>query len=281
MLKIENLRCGYDSRFILQDINFGIERGDFLGIIGPNGSGKTTILRAILRLLRPQKGSIFFEGQDIWKIKIKDLAQKIAIVSQSLPQDSMKVEEFVLLGRIPHFKGIQFLETRKDIEITKRSLELTQTTRFKDQPLNEISGGERQLVLIARALAQEPRLLLLDEPTSHLDITHQVKILDMIRRLNKEVDLTVLMVLHDLNLASEYCSRLVLINNGRIYKIGNPEEVLDCQIIEEVYKTRVLVERNPLSVKPYVIVISEEQRQKEGVTKDIKILRKNMYTTPS
>ena len=140
---------------------------------------------------------------------------------------------------------------------------LTDTFKLKDQFMGEISGGERQLALISRVLAQEPKLILLDEPTAHLDITHQVGILDLIKRLNKEFGLTVIMVLHDLNLASEYCRRLILINEGRIHRIGRPEEVLDYRIIEEVYKTVVIVEKNPLSSKPYILIVSEEERKKE------------------
>ncbi len=263
MLEIKDLICGYDSKFLLQDINFKIEAGELVGIIGPNGSGKTTLLRAIRRVLKPKKGTILFEGKNIWQMGYKELAKRIAVVPQGVTAVAgMSVEEFVLLGRIPHFERCQFLETKKDLEIAKKGMILTDTIKFKDQLMQELSGGERQLVVIARALTQEPRLLLLDEPTSHLDITHQVGILDLIRRLNKELGLTVLMVLHDLNLASEYCQRLVLINKGRIYKIGTPEEILYYQIIEEIYKTVVVVEKNPISSKPYILVVSEEERRR-------------------
>ncbi len=262
MLEINNLTCGYDSKFILQDIDFKVENKELMGIIGPNGSGKTTLLRAITKVLKPKKGEIFFEGENIWQMGFRDLAKKIAAVSQNLVLNQMTVEEFVLLGRIPHYQKFQFLETKEDLEIAEKSLELTDIFKLKDRAISEISGGERQLVLIARALAQEPKLLLLDEPTAHLDIAHQVKILDLIKRLNKEFGLTVIMVLHDLNLASEYCQRLVLINEGRIYKIGTPFEVLNYKIIEEVYKTVVVVEKNPISFKPYILVVSEEERQK-------------------
>jgi iron complex transport system ATP-binding protein len=262
MLEINNLTCGYDSKFILQDIDFKVENKELMGIIGPNGSGKTTLLRAITKVLKPKKGEIFFEGENIWQMEFRDLAKKIAAVSQNLVLNQMTVEEFVLLGRIPHYQRFQFLETKEDLEIAEKSLELTDIFKLKDRAISEISGGERQLALIARALAQEPKLLLLDEPTAHLDIAHQVKILDLIKRLNKEFGLTVMMVLHDLNLASEYCQRLVLINEGRIYKIGTPFEVLNYKIIEEVYKTMVVVEKNPISFKPYILVVSEEERQK-------------------
>ena len=261
MLEIRNLTCGYDSKFVLQDINFKVEDRELLGIIGPNGSGKTTLLRAMSRALKPKKGAVLLEGKDIGQMGFKELAKKVAVVPQGFAGGGMSVEEFVLLGRIPHFERFQFLESNRDLEIAKRCMGLTDTLELKDQLMGQISGGERQLALISRALTQEPKLLLLDEPTTHLDITHQVGILDLIKRLNREFGLTVIMVLHDLNLASEYCHRLVLINEGRIHKIGRPEEVLNYQIIEEVYKTVVVVERNPLSSKPYILIVSEEERQ--------------------
>lgn len=262
MLEIKNLTCGYDSKFLLRDINLRIDTGELLGIIGPNGAGKTTFLRALTRVLKPKGGEILLEGKNIWQMDFKWLAKRIAVVSQNFETGFMTVEEFVLLGRIPHYEKFQFLETKKDIEIAEKCMTLTDTFKLKDQLMGEISGGERQLSLIARALAQEPMLILLDEPTAHLDITHQVAILDLIKRLNKEFGLTVIMVLHDLNLASEYCQRLALFNEGRIHKIGTPEEVLDYKIIEEVYKTMVVVEKNPVSSRPYILIVSEEERQR-------------------
>jgi len=255
MLEIKNLICGYDSKFFLKDINFKVASGELVGIIGPNGSGKTTLLRAITRVLKPKSGEIFLEETNIWQLPLKELAKTTAVVSQGPETGFMSVEEFVLLGRIPYYKGFQFLETKSDLETAGRCMKLTDTFKFKDQPMNQLSGGERQLALVARALTQEPDLLLLDEPTAHLDITHQVGILDLIKRLNKELELTVIMVLHDLNLASEYCSRLILINNGRIHRMGRPEEVLTYQIIEEVYKTVVVVEENPISHKPHILIV--------------------------
>ncbi|MCD6521147.1 ABC transporter ATP-binding protein [Candidatus Calescamantes bacterium] len=143
-------------------------------------------------------------------------------------------------------------------------MKLTGVLEIKDRFLKEISGGEKQLVLIAKALAQEPKLLLLDEPTAHLDIAHKVKILDLIRRLNKKYGLTVLIILHDLNLASQYCDRLILLKEGKIYKIGTPSEVLTYQIIEEVYQTVVIVKENPLNLRPYVFLVSEEEMERRG-----------------
>lgn len=261
MLALKNVTCGYGSRFRLRNINLKVDDGGFIGLIGPNGSGKTTFLRAVTGLLRPEEGTVLLEGKDIRGMTARELARKIAVVPQSFNAEGMLVEEFVLLGRLPHFKGFQFLETKKDLEIARKCMELTETLCFGDRLMQEMSGGERQLVLIARALTQEPRLLLLDEPTAHLDITHQVQILDMIKRLNRQFGLTVLVVLHELNLASEYCERLVLMNNGRIHKAGTAQEVLDFRVIEEVYKTVVVVEKNPISLKPYVLIVPEEERE--------------------
>jgi len=264
MLEIKNLFCGYDSKIILQEVSLRIENRELLGIIGPNGSGKTTLLRAITRILKPMKGTVLIDERNIWQMRFEELAKQIAVVPQSFAGMDMSVEEFVLLGRIPHFKRFQFFESKRDFDIAERCMGLTDTFKLKYKLMSQISGGERQLALIARALTQEPKLLLLDEPTAHLDITHQVGILDLIKRLNKELGLTVIMVLHDLNLASEYCERLVIINEGRIYRMGPPQEVLDYRIIEEVYKTVVIVEKNPISLRPYVFVVSEQERQARG-----------------
>jgi iron complex transport system ATP-binding protein len=262
VLEVRDLICGYDSEFVLQDINFKVGNRELIGIIGPNGSGKTTLLRAISRVLKPKEGTVFLEKKDIWQMKFKELAKKIAVVPQEFAGIGVSVEEFVLLGRIPYFGRFQFLESKKDFDIAEKCMALTDIQKFKGHRMTEISGGERQLALVARALCQEPKLLLLDEPTTHLDITHQVSILDLIKKLNREYGLSVIMVLHDLNLASEYCHSLILLNGGRVHKIGPPDEVLTYPIIEEVYKTVVVVEKNPISFKPYVLIVSEEERQK-------------------
>jgi iron complex transport system ATP-binding protein len=267
MLEIKNLTCGYDSKIVLQGVNLKIEKGEIVGIIGPNGCGKTTLLRAITKIIKPIKGEILFQGKNTDNIGYQQLAKEIAVVSQSLLVNFMSVEEFVLLGRIPHLRRFQFLETKKDLEIATKCMEITGILGLKDNLMQNLSGGERQLALIARALTQEPRLLLLDEPTAHLDIAHQIGILDLIRRLNKKFGATVVMVLHDLNLASEYCQRLALVNQGKIHKVGSPFEVLNYQIIEDVYRTVVVVEKNPISSKPYVLMVPEEERQKTAYGK--------------
>ncbi|NQS99597.1 MAG: ABC transporter ATP-binding protein [Candidatus Omnitrophica bacterium] len=260
MLEINNLSCGYDDKVVIREMNCQIKHKEIVGIIGPNGSGKTTLLRAITRVLKPKQGEILLKERDIRQMSLKALAREIAVVAQSLPGGSVSVEEFVLLGRIPHLNRLQFLETKQDLAVAERAMSLTDSLRIKDQFIEEISGGERQLAQIARALAQEPTLLLLDEPTAHLDITHQVGVLDLIKRLNREFGLTVIMVLHDLNLASAYCDRLILLHNGGIHQQGSPKQVLTYQTIEEVYQTVVVVKQDPLTSRPYIFLVSEAQR---------------------
>jgi iron complex transport system ATP-binding protein len=262
MLKLEQLSCGYDSGFTVSNVDLSIGDGEILGIVGPNGSGKSTLLKAVTRMIKPISGRILLEGQDIWQMQGKDIAKTVAVVSQTSEAESMTVEDFVLLGRMPYHGQFQFLETKEDHNIAVRSMELTDCLRFKDHLISETSDGEKQLALFARALTQQPRVLILDEPTAHLDITHQVSIMDLVRRLSKEFGLTVIIVLHDLNLAAEYCHRLVLLSDGSVHTVGTPDEVIDYKIIEEVYKTVVVVDRNPISSKPFVLVVSEEEQRK-------------------
>lgn len=262
MLHIDTVTAGYQAGFAIRDVNLEMEPGEIVGVIGPNGCGKTTLLRTISGVLKPRTGRILLGGSDTRAMGVRDLARRLAVVSQGAETAHMTVEDFVLLGRIPYFKKFQFFEKKEDRLIAREAMVLTDTAQLADHPVAQLSGGETQLAFIARALAQQPELLLLDEPTAHLDIAHQVRILDLVRRLNKQFGLTVLMVLHDLNLAAEYCHRLVLMSDGRVHKTGSPDNVLDYRVIEEVYKTVVVVEKNPLSSKPYVLVVSEEQRQR-------------------
>ncbi len=260
MLEIRNLTCGYDQQFLLKDINFNLAAQEFIGIIGPNGSGKTTLLRAITKVIPPKAGDMFFEGKEIVRMNFKELAQSVAIVSQNIqPEFNLSVEEFVALGRTPHQQRFQFFESKHDQEIIRQAMDLTGTLRFRRRLVRHLSGGERQLVVIAKALAQQPKLLLLDEPTVFLDISHQVEILDLIKRLNTEKGLSVIIVLHELNLASEYCDRLILLNKGYIHSIGTPKQVLDYKIIEQVYRTTVVVENSPASGNPYVFIVPGKQ----------------------
>jgi len=256
LLEINNLSGGYHKERIIKNISSRIEKGSFMGIIGPNGSGKTTLLRLISRALTPQEGSVLLEDRDIRQMSLKEFCRKAAFVPQDTAINfSFTVWEIVLMGRTPHLKRLQS-ESRRDIEIAEESIAMTDTAYLKEKNIDELSSGERQRVIIAKALAQEPILLFLDEPTSHLDIGHQIQIMDLLKKLNRDNGLTIIMVLHDLNLASEYCNRIILLNEGEIFKEGTPEEVLTYQNIEAVYKTVVVVNNNPISSKPYVVLVS-------------------------
>lgn len=256
--EIKNFSCGYPGRFVLNEIDFEIQKGDFVGIIGPNGSGKTTLFRGISGELGALKGSISLNNSMVQKMSLRERAQNIGIVTQNIEVGNMTVEEYVLMGRIPYRKSFQFFETRTDFEIAEKYIQLTGIAELRDKNMNALSGGEQQLAGITRALTQEPELLLLDEPTSHLDITHQVQILNLIRRLSEELGLTVLMIIHDLNLAGEYCDSLIMMQKGSIRKKGRPHEVLNYIDIEAVYETVVITRTNPVSGKPVVFLVSEK-----------------------
>lgn len=259
LLKINNLVGGYYQEDVIKGLSLDINRKDFLVIIGPNGSGKTTLLRLVSRVLKPRSGEILYEGNSITEMSLKEFCRKVAYVSQDIATGfSFTVMELVLMGRIPHLKRLQF-ESKRDIEIALEKLRLTDTLYLKDKRIDELSAGERQRVVIARALTQEPELLFLDEPTSHLDIGHQIQALDLLKKLNRDSNLTIVMILHDLNLASAYSSRIALLDKGNIFKEGSPKEVLTYQNIEAVYKTIVLVNDNPVTGKPNVILVPGEK----------------------
>lgn len=261
--KINNFSCGYPGKFVLEDVSFEIAKGDFVGIIGPNGSGKTTLFKGISGELQTLRGESKLNGKQLQKLSLKEKATTLAVVTQTIEVGSMTVEEYVLMGRIPYRSQFQFFETAEDIAIANKYMDLTGVTRLKDKFMNALSGGEQQLAGIARALTQEPQLLLLDEPTSHLDITHQVQILNLIRRLSRELGLTVLMIIHDLNLAGEYCDSLIMMQKGGMRKKGLPVEVLNYKDIEAVYDTVVITRINPVSGKPVVFLVSEDVIQKK------------------
>ncbi len=264
ILEMRNFHGGYGNKQVLSDINFSMPKGEIIGIIGPNGCGKTTLLRAVTNIVKAGRGRVILDGNYLAKMSNREMAKMVAVVSQNPQIANINVQEFVLMGRIPYFSRMQFLESTRDVEIALHYMQLTDTLKLKSKSLTDMSGGERQLAAIARALTQEPKLLLLDEPISNLDITHQVGIMDLLKKLNKEYGVSVITVLHDLNMASEYCDRLLLLNNGRIHSAGTPFTVLTYSIIEEVYKTVVVVEKNPISHKPYVLLVcGRELKEKE------------------
>ena len=256
ILEIKGLSCGYGKKIVVRDVSLTVARGEFVGIIGPNGSGKTTLLRAINGLLPLRTGTILLEGTPTNKIGRRELARQRAVVTQSPETISpFSVEEFVLLGRIPHWDRFQLLETEGDLTIAEQVMALTGIDHLRERRMGELSGGERQLAFVARALTQQPQLLFLDEPTAHLDIGHQVQIMDLLRGLNRERSLTIVVVLHDLTLAGLYCDRLILLNEGRLHRVGPPQAVLRQEVIEEVYRTAVTVVVTPIQAKPAIVPV--------------------------
>lgn len=261
LIKLENVWFTYTEAPVLKNINLEIQQGEFLGIIGPNGCGKTTLLRLISGVLNQDSGKIYLNGKEINKWKRKEIAQIVGVVPQeSYIPFAYTVKEVVMMGRTPHLSLLQ-LEGKKDLEIVKKAMELTEIEQFANRYLDTLSGGERQRVLIARALAQEPQILLLDEPTLHLDLYHQVEILDLVKTLNNKHGITVLFITHDLNLAAIYCQRLILLSEGELVCSGSPEEVIKEEIIQKVYKTKVAISRHPVYFVPQINLIREGENK--------------------
>ncbi|OGS11221.1 MAG: hypothetical protein A2386_08235, partial [Elusimicrobia bacterium RIFOXYB1_FULL_48_9] len=229
----------------------------------PNGAGKTTLFKIISGTLKPWSGQILYGGADTALISSKTLAKEIAVMPQLLEAYfPFSVEDFVMMGRFPHRNRWQ-PPAKLDIASVETAIELCDLSSLKRRPINELSGGERQRAMLAQALAQDPKLLLLDEPTAHLDIGHQCAILDLIRKLNRENGLTVLSVLHDLNLASEYSSKMILLDKGAVHSTGAPGEVLTYKNIEAIYKTVVVVRDNPMTSKPHIFAVSQDNLKKK------------------
>lgn len=253
-LVVDNVSFAYASRSVLEDVSFHIRGGDFVGIIGPNGSGKSTLLKNMSRVLAPQGGAIYLAEEDLEKIPRGRLARKIAVVPQETAVNfAFTVEEVVLMGRTPHLGRFQW-EGPEDHRIAREAMEATGILPLAQRPITTLSGGERQRAIIAQALAQQPRVLLLDEPTSHLDISHQVEIFELLRVLSQREQVTVIANLHDLNLAAQYCDYLILLSEGRVFALGSPAKVLTPENVEAVYGTEVLVDLNPATNRPWVLI---------------------------
>ena len=239
ILRTQEISFSYDQETVLRSISINIKSQEFIGVIGPNGSGKSTLLKLLGGVLKPDSGQIFFKGKNYIDYQRKQLAQSITWVPQEHPMVfPFKVSEIVLMGRHPYLSAFTF-EGEDDIEIARSAMKQTQTLQFAERGFNEISGGEKQRVVIAGAIAQEPELMILDEPTSALDIKYQIQILNILKTLNENKKTTVVLAMHDLHLASKYCTRLILLDEGKIFKDGKTEEVLQKEHIETVYGLKV------------------------------------------
>lgn len=257
MLSIQKICAGYGDKVVLSDVNMDVEAGDFVGLIGPNGSGKTTLLRVISKVLKPFKGHVLLNEEDIETVSRSVLARSMAFLTQEISLNlPFTVRQMTLMGRFPYLSQYG-KESDEDIAIAEDAMKLADVLPLADRFITEVSGGERQRALIAMCLAQQPDILLLDEPTNHLDIGHQLAVLDLIRKLNRQTNMTVVAVFHDLNIASEYCDKIMVLDEGQVAEFGTPKEVLTSEMILKVYRAKVVTQVNPVSHKPHIVIAAD------------------------
>jgi iron complex transport system ATP-binding protein len=254
-IAVKNLNYDFDGRPVLKEVAFEVEAGRFFIIIGPNGSGKTTLLKLLVGLLPLKSGLIEIMSRDISRYPARELARRIAYVPQSVPVEfPFSVIQVVLMGRAPHL-GLLGFEGEEDRELARKAMVITGVDHLARRRLDQLSGGEQQRVFIARAICQQPKILLLDEPTAALDLSHQVRLMDLMERLKNEQGVSVVMVSHDLNMAAMYADRLLLLSQGGIARMGTPEQVIDFVLLEKVYGCTLLVDESPLGKYPRVHLV--------------------------
>ncbi|MEW6659456.1 MAG: ABC transporter ATP-binding protein [Thermodesulfobacteriota bacterium] len=255
MIQVKDLSLGYGERLVLADLNFQVNPGEFVGILGPNGSGKSTLLHALCGLLPPKQGRIVIKDRHLGDLASRLRAQILAVVPQSSEvRFPFTCLEIVLMGRYPRRQRWGAM-TDDDLLWALKSMRRTTTVHLQDRPVTEVSGGERQRVVIARALAQAPEFLLLDEATSSLDVRKKLEIFEILKFLNATKGLTVLCAMHDLNLAALYCDRLMFLKDGGIIRDGSTEEVFIPEVLAQVYQTPMEVIRHPGHQRPYAVLL--------------------------
>lgn len=253
-IRLNQVSFSYNDNPVLRHIDLAVEKGEMVALLGPNGSGKTTLIKLVSGVLRPSEGQIHLDGSVLSRLKRREVARRVAVVPQQFNMPfAFSVGELVLLGRTP-FHSLFSDEGERDHRVVEQAIECLGIDGLKGRFFNELSGGERQKAILAMALAQEPKLLLLDEPTAHLDINHQVEILDLVKSLNREQGLTIIGAVHDLNLAALYFDRVILLKAGRIFADGTPTEVLTEKAIKDVFSASVLVTKHPLTKAPHILI---------------------------
>lgn len=269
----EQLDIAYDDTIIVKELNMQIPHGKVTSIIGPNGCGKSTVLKAVGRILKPKCGMVYLDGDDIRHLSTKEVAKKMAILPQTpTAPNGLTVSELVAYGRFPHQKGFGKL-TPEDKKIVKWALEVTKLSGFENREVDTLSGGQRQRVWIAMALAQQTDLILLDEPTTYLDLAHQLEVLSLLFELNRDQNCTIIMVLHDLNLAARFSDYMIAIQKGKIIKHGSPKEVMTARVLRKTFQIDAVIVQEPRTGRPicltYDVIQKEESvtgyHKKEGV----------------
>ncbi len=269
-ITVNNLNHAFDGRTVLEDVAFKVTTGHFFIIIGPNGSGKTTLLKLLVGLLPLKNGEIDLLARAIKDYSVKSLARHIAYMPQTMPVEfPFSVTQVVLMGRAPHL-GLLGFEGEQDLELARQAMTITDVAHLADRRLDQLSGGEQQRVFIARAICQQPKIILLDEPTAALDLAHQVRLMDLMERLKSEQGVTIVMVSHDLNLAAMYADQVLLLNKGRTARLGTPEQVLDFDLMEKVYGCTLLVDQSPLGAYPRVHLVPGRYLSSDRTNKRLK-----------
>jgi iron complex transport system ATP-binding protein len=253
-LSLKNVTLGYDGRAVLSGVSLEVVPGEMLGIVGPNGCGKSTLIKGVTKVIPLADGDILLDDKSLLKLPQNEIARYIAVVPQSasLPE-AFTAFEIVLMGRTPHMGFLQY-EGQNDVDIAVKAMKLTDTFHLAGRRAGELSGGEKQRLTIARALAQQPEIILLDEPTSHLDINYQIETLGLISELCKRDGLAVLAALHDLNLAAQYCDRIIMLDKGCIFAEGSPCEVVTAFNVKQVYGADVCISSHPVNKLPVTLV---------------------------
>ncbi|HBG5342772.1 TPA: ABC transporter ATP-binding protein [Clostridioides difficile] len=252
MFNVKNIKIGYEDKIIIDNLSVSIKKSEIVSILGPNGSGKSTLLKSLSRILKIKQGDIYIGKKNMKVMSNKEISRQVALLAQhNVSLKDIKVKDLIYYGRIPH-KGFFEGKNKNDDEIVTWAMRNTGLESYKDKLVSNLSGGERQRVWLAMALCQKPDILLLDEPTTYLDISHQLELMELVRDINKKFKMTIIMVLHDINQASKYSDRLIIMNNGSIVADGHPNKVISEKIIKEVYKVKCDIDIDPISKKPRI-----------------------------
>jgi len=258
MIQLNQVSKSFDGETVLMNVGFAVKPGEFVGLIGPNGSGKSTLLRLLSGVEKPSAGRVYLRDRDAQSYARKELAAWLAVLEQdALPPVGFSVREVIEMGRFPFQNWLGQEQGDAGDELIDAIIERLQLGELADRPVHTVSGGQKQRVALGKVMAQEPQLLLLDEPTTYLDIAFQIQLMDYVRKWQIECGMTVVAVLHDLNLAAQYCTRLLVLHEGKLVADGEPSEIMTCELIEQVYGTKPIVLPHPVSGVPQILLQTE------------------------